>query len=84
MCATPLAPLERPAAAGIIERRATVFARQRGLGVRLATIADAFTRFFLAAARIAYPDGGFSPLRDFAYGRRIDLTAPEGKPALPN
>jgi hypothetical protein len=25
-------------------------------------IADAFARFFLAAARTAYPDGGFSPL----------------------
>jgi len=38
-------------------------------------IADAFARFFLAAARTAYPDGGFSPLSDFAYGRVIDLTA---------
>jgi hypothetical protein len=37
--------------------------------------ADAFARFFLAAARSAYPDGGFSPLSDFAYGRVIDLTA---------
>jgi hypothetical protein len=38
-------------------------------------IADAFARFFLAAAATAYPDGGFSPLSTFAYGSVIDLTA---------
>jgi hypothetical protein len=38
-------------------------------------IADAFARFFLAAASTAYPEGGFSPVRDFAYGSVIDLTA---------
>ena len=42
-------------------------------------IVDAFARFFLAAARTAYPDGGFSPLSDFAYGRVIE-TARRGYP----
>jgi hypothetical protein len=53
-------------------RRSLALARVAG---QQSPIADVFARFFLAAAGSAYPDGGFSPLSDFAYGRVIDLTA---------
>jgi len=38
------------------------------------SVVDAFVRFFLAMARTAYPDAGFSTLGGFAYGSIIDLS----------
>jgi len=37
-------------------------------------LAAAFERFFLQAARTAYPAGGFAPAENFGYGAEIDLT----------
>jgi len=35
--------------------------------------ADLFNRFFMERARNAYPDGGFTPVNQFAYGKVVDL-----------
>ena len=37
--------------------------------------ADAFVRFLMERARTVYPDGGFAPADEFAYGQRVELTA---------
>ena len=32
-----------------------------------------FERFFMQAARTAYPDGGFAAAQDFQFGGEVDL-----------
>ncbi len=40
------------------------------------TLTAAFERFFLEAARTAYPEGGFAAAESFAFGTAVDLATP--------
>jgi Bacterial extracellular solute-binding protein len=42
---------------------------------RQGLVAEAFTRFFLEAARTAYPANGFAATTSFDYGQELDLSA---------
>ena len=42
---------------------------------RQGLVAEAFVRFFLEAARTAYPANGFAPTTSFDYGQELDLSA---------
>jgi hypothetical protein len=43
---------------------------------RNGSLTDAFERYFLAAARTAYPKAGFSDPNEFGYGAQLSLTGP--------